>query len=197
MDPPTSLKQKKYLFTDFRHIQCGFLEWFSPDGKLLPLTSPPELPVKARAGTGMCAQGVRLVAQRPTKGEPLQQRKGNPGGRIMYDQGVYRSWHLAVSYPPREDFGGYSQADPQSVEICYFESNDAVEWIEVNRSAIEVPGQTAFDGVAFFIDPNGRADERYKVVYTAQPPESEWPALTDRNLLFSTRPSEYQGRMAN
>jgi hypothetical protein len=66
---------------------------------------------------------------------------------------------------------------PVSVAIGYSESEDEVEWVERGRCPIEVPGQTAFDGFTFFIDPAGSDEERYKAVYTAHPPESERPAL--------------------
>jgi hypothetical protein len=163
------------LFTDVRHIRCGDLEWLSPDGEKLPVVGPPEPQVEARARTGYVPHGVRLVAQRANKSEPL--RKGAPFGRVVFEDGRYRSWYLIVDYPPDQSFGAYSTSPPVSVGIGYSESDDGFEWVERARCPIEAPGQTAFDGFTFFVDPACPADERYKAVYTAYPPDSERQAL--------------------
>jgi hypothetical protein len=165
---------KTLLFTDLRHIRCGDLEWLSPGGEKLPVVGPPEPQGEAVARLGFVPRGVRLVAQPAAKGEPLP--KGNRFGRVIRDGGLYRSWYLDVAYAPEQSFGSYSTAPPLSVAIGTSESSDGMEWKERSRCSIEVPRQTSFDGFTFFVDPNGSAEERYKAVYTARPPEGEWPA---------------------
>ena len=71
------LSQRRYLFTDVRHIHCGELEWYSPDGNLLPLTAPPEPPVDAHAKTGFVPHGVRLTCHPAGKPE-ISAREGEP-----------------------------------------------------------------------------------------------------------------------
>lgn len=165
----------RVLFTDVNYILCSDLKWFSPEGSELPLTRPPEPRTDARADPGLVPRGVRLVAQKANKTDPLP--RGAPQGRVIFDNGLYRSWSLVPAYPPGQDIGCYTKTEPISVSICYFESADGFEWKEKSRCDIAVPGQTAFDGFTFFIDPVASAKERYKAVYMAEPPKSQWPAL--------------------
>ena len=166
---------KMVLFTDLRHIRCGDLEWLSPEGKELPVAGPPEPEVEARPRTGFVPHGIRLVAQPAKKTEPLP--KGSRFGRVIFESGTYRSWYWDLKYRPGENLGSYSRKPPQSVEICYSESEDAFEWKEEARCEIEVPGLWGFDGFTFFLDPKGPSDERYKVVYMAHPPREDFPSL--------------------
>lgn len=171
--------QKLYLFTDVQHIRCGDLEWRSPEGGRLPVAGPPEPPVDTRAGMGYVSHGIRLVAQKPTPTEPLP--KSGRFGRVIFDEGLYRSWYLDVQYPPTgRDLGAYSTDLPKSVEICTSESKDGIEWVEKGRCPIDVPGQRSLDGFTYFIDSHGSPEERYKVVYMAQPPKSEVPAIWEK-----------------
>lgn len=183
--------QKTFIFTDLRHIRCSDLEWFSPDGNELPMASP-EPQIEAYAKTCYVPHGVRLVAQQAQKSEPLP--KGTRLRQVIFENGLYRSWYLDAIYPPGKDFGSYSEDLPLSVEICYVESKDGFEWTEPTRCKIKVPGQTAFDGFTFFIDPKGHFEERYKAIYTAIPPVSEWPALWEK---YQQVHSRYRDRRLN
>jgi hypothetical protein len=168
---------KAVLFTDARHIRCGDLEWRSPAGERLPVAGPPEPQVEAQAHPGSLPRGIRLEAQPAEKTEPL---RTGPPGRVIHEGGVYRSWGLAVEYPPGQNLGAYATALPSAVAIRYAESQDGFAWEEKARCAIAVPGQKAFDGYTFFVDPQAPAAERYKAVYTAWPPAEERPALWQR-----------------
>ncbi len=171
--------QKEYLFIDYRHIRCGDLEWVSPGGDRLHVAGPPEPQVEAIARTGFVPHGVRLVAQEAKKSEPLP--KGScRGSRVIFEDGLYRSWAFNVTYSPGKNFGAYSIDLPTSVEISYHESKDVFEWIEKARCPIKVPGQRSFDGFTFFIDSKGPLEERYKVVYMAVPPEAERALLWEK-----------------
>ena len=150
--------QKAYLFTDLRHILCGDLEWYSPEGDYLPTTAPPEPPVEARAVTGFVPHGIRLVAQQANKTEPMVPRVKI--GRVIYEDGLYRSWYFETEPPA----------------ICYIESKDGFDWTEPRRSPIEVQGRASHE-LAYFIDPHGPPEERYKAMYPSYPTKAEWPAL--------------------
>ena len=167
---------KTILFTDLRNIRCGDLEWLSSEGNRFPLIKPPEPQIELYARTGIMPHGIRLIAQKANKTEPLS--KGI--GRVIYDGGMYRSWSLKANYQTGQNLGAYSTSDPLSISIGHAESKDGFEWSEQNYCVIEVPGQTSFDGFAFFIDPKGSPEERYKAVYTAHPPKSEWQALAEK-----------------
>ena len=86
------LSQRRYLFTDVRHIHCGELEWYSPDGNLLPLTAPPEPPVDAHAKTGFVPHGIRLTCHPAAKtdrlpeGTPCAAREGHGGNPVWREQ---------------------------------------------------------------------------------------------------------------
>ena len=166
---------KEVLFTDVRYISCDDLRWLSPEGSEVPLHRPPLPKIEARADLASVPRGVRLAAQRGNKTDPLPER--SRAGRIIFEDGVYRSWFLDVQYPKGKDIGVSSTAVPVSVAICYRESSDAFEWEEKARSEIHVAGQSGFDGFTVFADPNGSPEERYKVVYMAIAPKAEWPAL--------------------
>lgn len=186
----TTSPQRTVLFTDLRHIRCGDLEWYAPDGSRLPLIAPPQPQSEAYARTGYVPHGIRLVAQRGTKTEPLP--NDTRLGRVTYENGVYRSWYLDVQYPPGRNFGSYSKDMPVSVSVCSRESPDGFEWREPKRCPIDVPGQTSLDGFTFFVDPKGDAAERYKAVYTAVPPEQEWPSLWGKFQLVHPRHKDHR-----
>ena len=171
--------QKTYLFIDYRHIRCGDLEWVSPGGDRLPVAGPPEPQVEAIARTGFVPHGIRLVAQKAKKIEPSS-KSSRRGPRVIFENGLYRSWSFNVTYPPGRNLGAYSTDLPTSVEISYHESKDGFEWLDKARCPIDVPGQRSFDGFTFFIDAKGPSEERYKFVYMAVPPESERTTLWEK-----------------
>ena len=166
---------KTYLFTDFRHIRCGDLQWFSTKGDSIPLTGPREPAIKAYSKTGFLPYGVRLVAQKANKTPPLS--ANTRFGRVIFESGRYRMYFLSPEYPKGKDFGAYSKGIPKSVAICCTESKDGFIWSKPKKCQIKVSGQTAFDGFTFFKDPKGIPEERYKAVYTAIPPEGERKTL--------------------
>jgi len=171
--------QKTYLFIDYRHIRCADLEWVSPGGNRLPVAGPPEPQVEAIAQTGFVPHGIRLVAQKAKKIEPSS-KSSRRGPRVIFEDGLYRSWSFNVTYPPGRNLGAYSTDLPTSVEISYHESKDGFEWLDKARCPIDVSGQRSFDGFTFFIDENGPSEERYKFVYMAVPPESERTTLWEK-----------------
>lgn len=174
MGPP-----KAHVFVDDRLISPGDLAWLSPEGKSLPVAGPPDPPVEAYADWSSVPRGIRLVAQPATKTDPLA-AEGAPFGRVIMEDGIYRSWTLDVNYPPGRDLGAYSTDIPREVSVVASESSDGFEWRERGRCPVSLPGQTCLDGFTFFVDPHGAGDERYKAVYMAAPPASEVAGLWER-----------------
>ncbi len=161
------MPRKKILFTDWRDIQCGALAWTAPDGARYGVGNPPEPQVAMRATPRAIPHGIRLVAQPPRKTEAIEGWKG--WGRIISDEGCYRSWYLEINGHSRLGTGSVAHAaPPTSVAICGVESTDGFHWSEPTRSEIKVPGQRGFDGMTFFIDPHAPAAQRYKFIYCAQ-----------------------------
>ncbi|OGG43754.1 MAG: hypothetical protein A3F84_13315 [Candidatus Handelsmanbacteria bacterium RIFCSPLOWO2_12_FULL_64_10] len=106
---------RRILFTDLRHIQCGHLSWGTPDGRRFGVSHPPEPQVEMHAQPRYVPHGVRLVAQPARKTEPVTGWRG--WGRIIYDQGMYRSWYLTVDGHSLQGSGSRSQTDdPQTYD---------------------------------------------------------------------------------
>ncbi|MSS69987.1 MAG: hypothetical protein EXS64_00710 [Candidatus Latescibacteria bacterium] len=166
----------RILFTDLRHIQCGTLSWATPDGRRFGVSHPPAPQVEMHAQPRHVPHGVRLAAQPARKTEPMAEWRG--WGRIVHDQGRYRSWYLMVDGHALQGSGSRSQTEsPGTVEVVSVESEDGFAWREGNRCPISVPGQKSFDGLTFFVDPIAPPAERYKLVYCAQPPDAVGNAL--------------------
>lgn len=154
---------RQFLFLDYRHINPGDLRWFSPEGRQLPVAGPPEPPVQAVAGADDVPSGIRLVAQQATKEGPIE----GPPSRILYEDGLYRSWSAGVDYGKGNDLGSYSKAAARSIAINYGESKDGYAWNWREGGTVTPPHVTGIDGGHFFIDPHGPKEERYKFIYHA------------------------------
>jgi hypothetical protein len=171
----TSQPQKTFLFTDARHILCGDLRWSTPEGTPVPLIAPPAPQIDVQAHSGWLPCGIRLVAQKAKKTDPLP--AGTKIGRIVFDHGLYRSWFLNPVYPAGRNYGAYSEDPALGLEICYTESKNGYDWTVPKGSPIDTKGCSGFDAFTFFIDPNGKSDEHYKAVFLGVPPKSDWPKL--------------------
>ena len=184
-------RQQRYLFTDFRHIMCGDLEWRSPDGRAIPVAGPPQPPVDVVADPDWLTYGIRLVAQPAAKTDPLP--PGAPrGSRVIYEHGVYRSWSINADYPPGQDLGSYSHAQAKTVHISYTESTDGFDWVEKARSPIAPRGVSGFDGFTAFIDPHGAESERYKAIYMALVPEDKQQAVREEYARLHPRHQDWR-----
>ncbi len=155
---------RQCLFLDYRHIRCGDLQWFTPDGAPLPLRNPPEPPTSACARPRFMPRGVRLQAEPAAQEGPVE----GLGGSVIVDGGLYRCWDA--------ELGG--EAGAAEVRLVCRESPDGRQWRTAAVSAISVGGQdTCLEGWGFFKDPNGIPSERYKAVYSPRPPKGEWARL--------------------
>ncbi len=160
------MQGKKMLFVDWRHMRCGALSWITPEGARYGVANPPEPQVAMHARTQGVPHGIRLVAQRAQKTQPVEDWKG--WGRIIYDGGRYRSWYFEINGIAKLGSGSPAHArPPTSVVICAVESNDGFSWSGIGRCQISVPGQRGFDGVTFMVDPAAPPAQRYKFIYYA------------------------------
>jgi hypothetical protein len=161
------MSKKKILFTDWRDVQCDSLAWLTPDGTQYGVGNPPIPQVAMHAAPGAVPHGIRLAAQPARKTGIVEAWKG--WGRILQDEGRYRSWFFEINGHAKLGSGSAAHASaPASVAICMVESSDGFEWSEPRRCEIKVPGQSGFDGVTFFIDPAAPPAQRYKFIYCAQ-----------------------------
>ena len=169
-------KQKEYLFTDLRHIDCGDLRWLSPDEKTMPLY-PDEPAVPLHSGPVNLPRGITLQAQKAHKESPLPPDAPRPERGVCYENGVYRSWSMRTQYPANDrEKGCYSKAPPEKVSIIYCESNDGYDWRRKHACDIDVVG-FGHDGFTIFKDPIAPESEQYKAVFMAQAPNEQRPEL--------------------
>lgn len=144
---PFELWDGPHLFCDLRFIECGSPAYYDDSGAQVGLKDTgPVRACHSRPKDVPC--GIRLVAEKPVKSEPLE---GKVGATVIYDAGLYRSWDGAN----------------------YFESQDGFVWerpeipgeedVE-DRNSLFFPGHPPH-GPGVFIDPSSPDDERYKMVY--------------------------------
>ncbi len=162
-----------YLFTDWRHIRCGDLQWWSPGGSPLPLKDPPQPIVKAHATAPFMPRGIRLVTQPATKMDPTP----GPAGQILYDGSVCRSWNLEFEYQDGHSVNGWSGEISKKIHVSYTESEDGFAWSQPRFSGLEMPGLTHFASCHVFIDPAAIPSQRYKRVFCAHPPAGDKAAI--------------------
>jgi len=157
--------QKTYLFTDLRHILCSDLQWLGPGGEPLPLR--PQGPVvEPTPATSQMPRGLRFVAQKATKTEPLPpsplkpdpmpHSPSPPRVRIIHDAGTYRAW-------------GVRACGQNAFEVCCSESRDLFDWRLVHTSKVPASFQTEGEGFTVFVDPRAKSSERYKAVICGEP----------------------------
>lgn len=169
---PTS----KLLFFDWRHVQCGGLSWRDATGDAVPLSHPPGEPVPLSATPVRVPHGLRLLAQPARKLGPMDEWKG--WGRIIWHEGVYRTWYLKINGVSKLGSGSVADLDrPESVVICTAQSPDGFMWEEEDLHALDLGGQHHFDGLTFLVDPVAPPEQRFKFVYCAIPPANQIPGL--------------------
>jgi hypothetical protein len=167
---------KAYLFTDHRLIHPGDVSWIAPDGKRLPLNNPPSPVVEAHADASHVPYGVRFVAQR-ARTEPVEGDPPTPPGLVVEADGSYYAFGFKIDYPPGQDLGSSSTADPNAVWISGSRSKDLQSWQDLGKCKLDIPGQTRMDGFTAFLDQHGTPEERFKAVYMAHPAKDKIPAL--------------------
>ena len=105
---------------------------------MLPVARPPLARTEAHAELGYQPRGIRLAVQPAAKSEPLEQP---PPGKVIYEDGVYRSWNVVWELPPSADARTFYSTPPSSVTVRYAESDDGFAWRTVADSPLAVdPG---------------------------------------------------------
>ena len=169
------LSSGPHLFTDWRFVLSGELGligpyWASEDNQAIPLRVSKidawkDGPIDARYIPQDVPQGIRIVAQKAEKGEPFPPG-GPPGGRIIYDDGIYRTWYKLME----SDAEGAKSEGKAYTFLHYAESKDGFAW--------ERDSECIFDWSAFpeikgrespevFIDHSAPSDERFKMFFLA------------------------------
>jgi len=178
----------KILFFDLRDIECGRLSWQSAEGTAYGVANPPLPQVELHALPQRIPHGIRFAAQPASKAGPMQEYPG--WGRIIRDGGCYRAWYLEINGHSKLGSGCAAYADPPDrVEICCAESDDGFQWQVAHRCPIQVPGQSGFDGITFFVDPRAPPSERYKFVYCARFPRGMFDEALEAYL---SRPARHR-----
>ena len=165
-----SEEKEKILFLDMRDIQCGRLSWRDEAGEPVHTSHPEGESRDVKSVPDRSPRGIWIHALPAKKLGPTGEWEG--WGRIVHDQGMYRSWHIeADGFPPQGNGSPAETDNPVRIEIVYRESDDGIDWREKARCLLDVPGQRHPDGQTFMIDPLAPPAERYRFVYCAIPPD--------------------------
>jgi len=187
LHPPFHLLSHVVYFHDWRYVDHGSIAWLSEDGQNVPLVTRDALPPMHYRYQDM-PFGVRLVAQKATKSEPVltTEQARVPflsGGSLIRDGGVYRLWYESL---PEEAIG----TPEAGLSNClrYAESDDGVAWRMPELGIVEYNGSTRnnivygamltggvnYHGGCVFLDPSAPSAERYKGFYLGYMSDAMW-----------------------
>ena len=185
--PPYTLPSNVVYFHDWRYIDHGGFAWRTEEGNAVPLFTLDPVP-PMRLDYRDMPLGVRLVAQKATKSEPvLTPETANAiflfGGSLIHDEGRYRLWYECW---PEEGIGTPHMGTRNFVR--YAESDDGVDWKLPNVGIIEYHGstrnnivygamlvpETGYHGGCVFKDPSAPPEERYKGFNLAPMSDRMW-----------------------
>ena len=187
------------LFTDWRFIQCGGINWLKGEGNQtgsarLYSATPDDLldPPKLR----FVPRGIRIRACKAIKEGPVDfhdqpWESGVSYSTLMEDEGVYRLWYMSLvpgTLGNRED----GNAEHNQL-ISYAESDDGVTWRKPELGIVEIDGRKTnvllgphdcnacgLGGWSVFKDPIAPADERYRMIFMGTVTTDEMVAMGDR-----------------
>src|SRR4051812_20427200 len=142
---PLELAGKRLVFTDWRFIQPGDLDWRNDDGKSVYVHGD-ESPDAAHHIGIRAPHGIRITAAKPIVEQPAER----PHRMIIQDGATYKGW----------------------TDSDYFESTDARHWEK--KAALDLPDAKDFELYQVFIDPSAPANERYKSVGTGSMTRAEF-----------------------
>jgi len=176
------LSDGPHLFTDWRYVLAadvwGGFYWASKETEeVIPVRVYDEDgqyadgPIDAKMKPTDLPRGIGIVAQQARKSEPFP-RGEPPGGRIIYDEGLYRTWHFPTPL---------WQANWRKLEnsMCYAESDDGLHWRDQSICTFdwsEAPEINVTEPPTPFFDPSAPDEERFKLVFLgsmAQPEHEE------------------------
>jgi hypothetical protein len=184
--PPFRLASNIIYFHDWRYVDHGQHQWRTETGEDAPLFTVDALPTLRYECVDM-PHGIRLVAQKATKSEPvitpeIARAVFLFGGTLIHDEGVYRFWHECW---PEEDIGKPNMGVANYLR--YAESDNGVDWRFPNLGVIEHNGSTrnnivygtmltgndiGYHGGSVFKDPSAPPEERYKGFHLGHIPDA-------------------------
>ena len=178
-----------HLFLDWRFVLPGELGligpyWASEEGEPIPLRlwkmdAWKDRPVDARYVPQDVPRGIRIVAQPAEKGEPFPPG-GPPGARIVYDEGVYRTWY--------KSFEGVDDD-----VLHYAASQDGYAWVEETECTFDwcvCPEARGWERPEVFVDPSAPTEERFKMFFRAGLPSGEEEQRRILEAFQRTRPDD-------
>ena len=143
---PYELFPGPHLFTDWRFIDAGLPSYVDKEGKAVPLKGDEQLRPAWWRGINV-PRGIRIVAEKPVKSEPIE---GPIGSSVIYDDGLYRSWGGANYSESEDGFHWKRPTLPGEEEVKDRNS------LFFDRTGVHGPG--------VFVDPSAPDNERYKMI---------------------------------
>ena len=175
------------LFLDWKNIERGFLD-ACLDPQRLSESGKHEIEKLAKMGRlftqtshglrrRMLAHGVKITVEKAVKSEPClhpdRPWEGDINSpTIIYDQGRYRCWYIAMPPKPTElAFDRDRAMEVGKTYLCYAESEDGFHWMKPDLNIIAFGGEQATNivstdgnGGSVFRDDSAPPAERYKML---------------------------------
>src|SRR5215208_5854782 len=158
---PYALAGKRMVFTNWYYIRPGQIDWKDASGKSVygddKIAAGPN---DAHFENYLAPRGIRLVAQKAQRGEPIVRREkpwetmAISGNTLIREGDKYRLW-ASSQKSATEKFG------------CYFESTDGKTWTRPDLGLVEYEGSKQNNlykapGGYIFSDPTAPESERFK-----------------------------------
>ena len=172
------------IFTDWRYIQCGSINWLKGAGDRTgsnalyaatpdDVADPPNLRFVPR---GIRIQTCKAIKEGPLDCHDQPWESGFNYTTLMHDQGVYRMWYN--SNRPGAIGANATEHPDKHLLVSYAESDDAVNWRKPNLGIVELDGYDTnvllssddcnaahLGGWSVFKDPSAPDDQRYKMIF--------------------------------
>ena len=169
--------QKKILFTDYFNIPAGDISWMDPFGKSVDYKNVQRDICSLHVQDYAIPKGIAIKVNIATKSEPFIIGSTDCYlciNSLIHEGGLYRGWYYSADhafYAESKDGFNWYRPSFKKYEIDGSNENNAVFGLSSTN------GQKFIQGLGVFYDPNGKSNEKYKMIYTAYPPEEDKPAL--------------------
>lgn len=185
IDQKGALKPKgEQCFVNYKYVDAGMVAW-TANGKKAAQWGAPEDNI---IGNPSGAYGIRLEAQQAELigpviniEQPWEINYNMYFTAAMYEDGLYRAWYSCIpSDHMQQADARYKMASGQV--LCYAESKDGIHWEKPNLGLETYGGKDTnicfgrtlspygFQSGSIFKDPNGTAQEKYKMIYVGLKP---------------------------
>ena len=189
--PPFDLADGVMYFHDWRYVSHGWHPYTDAAGQAIPMWGAEPHP-QALYKPCDVPWGIELVAQRPTRSEPvlLPDACGVMflfAGSLIHDDGMYRLWVEGWPTNDMAEVGHFNQ-------LRYAESDDGMTWRFPDLKLLPHSGpgpnnlvigrplneRYGFHGGGVFKDPSAPPHERYKAVWLGTIPRADADAYRRR-----------------